>query len=385
MARNLGLVLALVIGQLARAAEPGNEIVHSIPSTPEHPRNSEGSFVTLKSGRILFYYSEFSGGASDFSSAQIVEIHSDDRGSHWSRPAVFAETGQNRNLMSVSLLRLASGKIALFVVVKKTGMDCRPYLWISRDEAATWSKPVPVLQAPGYFVLNNDRVIQTRSGRLIVPLAIRLVDEARMTAEDKAGADTLHWSVLWYYSDDEGATWRQSDTWWPMPVKSPSGLQEPGAVELADGSLLGWARTDQVAQYGFSSRDNGTTWSRPTPTELKSPCSPASIMRLPHSSALLAIYNDHSGRFPFPNDPNPYGGRSPLVAAISTDGGRTWPERRVIEADLSGSYCYTAMHWVGDDLLLAYSIRYPHQAHLGTLRIRRISPSWLPSPTRDHP
>jgi len=384
MAMKLVAVLALVTCPFVLTAEPGNEIVHSIPSTPAHPRNSEGSFVTLKSGRLLFYYSEFSGGASDFSSARIVEIHSDDQGSHWSQPVAFAETGANRNLMSVSMLRLASGKIALFVVVKKTGMNCRPYLWTSSDEATTWSKPVPVLKAPGYFVLNNDRVIQTRSGRLIVPLAIRLVDEAMMTADDKAGANTLHWSVLWYSSDDEGATWRQSDTWWSMPVKSPSGLQEPGVVELADGSLWGWARTDQGAQYGFSSRDDGATWTAPVPTELKSPCSPASIMR-PHSSTLLAIYNDHSGRFPFPKDANPYGARSPLVAAVSHDGGRTWPERREIEADLSGSYCYTAMHWVGDDLLVAYSIRYPHQAHLGTLRIRRISLSWLPNAAREHP
>jgi len=50
------------------------------PSTPEHPRNSEGAFVTLRSGRIEFYYSQFSSGFSDYSSAGIAEIHSDDQG-----------------------------------------------------------------------------------------------------------------------------------------------------------------------------------------------------------------------------------------------------------------------------------------------------------------
>ena len=30
-----------------------------------------------------------------------------------------------------------------------------------------------------------------------------------MTADDRAGANTLHWIDLWYTSDDEGRTWSQ--------------------------------------------------------------------------------------------------------------------------------------------------------------------------------
>ena len=73
--------------------------------------------------------------------------------------------------MSVSMLRLASGKIALFYLVKNSWIDCRPQMRVSVDEGATWSAPRRVLEAPGYFVLNNDRVIQTHSGRLLMPLA----------------------------------------------------------------------------------------------------------------------------------------------------------------------------------------------------------------------
>ncbi len=54
--------------------------------------------------------------------------------------------------------------------------------------------------------------------------------------------------------------------------------------------------------YIFRSADRGKTWTAPEPTSLKSPCSPASIKRLPGSSDLLAIYNDHSGDFPFPKN-----------------------------------------------------------------------------------
>lgn len=162
------LVLFLAFACVAHAE---SIITLNVDPTPEHPRNSEGSFATLKSGRILFCYSQFYGGAADESPARIVRIHSDDQGHTWSAPVtVVANTGGN-NVMSVSLLRLASGKLAMFYCIKNSWIDCRPHIRLSTDEGETWSEPRLIQQAPGYFVLNNDRVIQTAQGRLIVPLA----------------------------------------------------------------------------------------------------------------------------------------------------------------------------------------------------------------------
>jgi len=151
-------------------------------------------------------------------------------------------------------------------------------------------------------------------------------------------------------------------------VRSGSGLQEPGLVELEDGKLFGWARTDQGMQYGFASADAGRSWSPPTPTEMHSPNSPASIKRLPDSGKLLALFNDHSGRFPFTK-----GKRTPLVAAISSDGGRTWPQAKLIEGDPDGWYCYTAMSFVDNAVLLAYCAGDSKIGGLNRLRIRRLS------------
>lgn len=365
--KHLFIALALVL-----TAHAESVITLNLDPTKENPRNSEGSFATLASGRIIFCYSQFYGGAGDESPARIVRIHSDDQGRTWSSPVTVVENTAGNNVMSVSLLRLASGKLAMFYCIKNSWIDCRPHMRVSTDDGETWTEPKLVQQAPGYFVMNNDRVIQTSKGRIIIPLAFH---RSRGTDPHTSKSWDARAIATWIYSDDDGGTWTESSSWWAMPVRSGSGLQEPGVVELADGSLFSWCRTDQGAQYGFRSTDAGKTFSPPEPTELKSPNGPASIKRLPGSSDLLAIYNDHSGRFPFPPKK-----RNPFVAAISTDGGKTWPQRKLIEDDPDGLYHYTAIHFVGDAMLIGYCAGDSKVGALNRLRIRRITLDWLTQP-----
>ena len=51
--------------------------------------------------------------------------------------------------------------------------DCRPYARFSDDETRTWSEPIACIpeEDGGYYVLNNDRVVQLKSGRIILPVA----------------------------------------------------------------------------------------------------------------------------------------------------------------------------------------------------------------------
>ena len=369
------LALALLV-PLAAPGElpPANRVVLDIESSKQNPRNSEGAFVTLKSGRILFFYTQFYGGGGDASPARIVSISSDDDGQTWNRdPHVVVDNTGHQNVMSVSLLRLKSGGIALFYLIKNSLHDCRPWMQVSMDEAATWSAPKLVVDAPGYFVLNNDRVIQLSTGRLIAPVAFH---RARRSDPHDSHSFDPRSLAFWYLSDDEGQTWREADDWWALPVASRNGLQEPGVVELADGNVFSWARTDVGAQWGCVSTNAGLSWPPFTTTSLKSPLSPASIKRLPGSADLLAVFNDHSGAFPFPN-----GKRTPLVAAISSDGGATWPVRKVLENDPKGRYCYTAIHYVEGAVLLGYlDFRGNGAQGSNLLRIRRVGLGWLRAP-----
>ena len=76
---------------------------------------------------------------------------------------VVVENEGGMNVMSVSLLRLQNGEIALFYLRKNSTEDCIPMMRISKDEARTWSDPIPcITDRKGYFVLNNDRVVQLR-------------------------------------------------------------------------------------------------------------------------------------------------------------------------------------------------------------------------------
>ncbi len=387
------LLLFASLLALPLRADPENQVVLNIDATRDHPRNSEGAFLRLKSGRLEFYYSQFYGGENDFSASRIAEIHSDDEGRTWSGPSTVIENPpDNLNLMSVSVLRLASGKIALTYIVKKTEIDCRPYMRFSADEGATWSEPRVINPSPaGYIELCNDRVIQTWKGRLIVPLASYRVLRPQnngFTSVDTRGI------IMWYYSDDDGTNWIESPTWWTIPSLtadgklSANGLEEPGIVELADGSFFSWARSDQGMQYACRSAGGGNNgdqiFGAPEPTELKSPFAPANIKRLPNSGALLAVYDDHSGRFPFTADAKDnISGRTPLVTALSSDGGRTWPIRRVLEGNVKGAFSYPAIYFSDDHtVLIAYNAEesYGANSHLGVLRIRRIALSWIQRP-----
>jgi hypothetical protein len=368
------LALTLVSSATLLAAEQIGEVVLEYQPTPELPRNSEGSFVQLKSGRIIFYYSQFYSGNRDHSPARIAGIHSDDGGRTWSQPVTVLENTAKINLMSVSLLRLASGRIAFFYCAKEAVNECLPYVRFSGDEALTWSEPTRVVAASGTFNLNNDRVIQLTSGRLIAPTAFH---RSQSAGSSNTRTFDLRGINIWYLSDDEGKSWREADTWWALPAATKSGLQEPGVVELADGRLFSWSRTDQGSQYGTTSTDAGKTWTLPAPTALISPVSPASIKRLPGSPDLLAIYNDHSGRHPFPSKDR----RTPLVSAISKDGGLTWSPSKVLEDAPDGGFCYTAIHFVEDAVLLAYCAGDKAiGGNLTRLRMRRIPLAVLTAP-----
>lgn len=353
-------------------------VVLEIPPHPNNPRNSEGAFLALRDGRLLFAYSRFAGGGGDDASAAIVARVSADGGRTWSaedRPLIANEGAQN--VMSVSFLRLRDDTPALFYLVKNGLHDCRLRLRLSPDEGQTWDAPRLVIPAPGYFVVNNDRIIRLRTGRLLAPAAFHR--RKTETQTDFAGFDARGIFIC-FLSDDDGHTWRESRAWWALPLAHEMGLQEPGVVELRDGRLFAWCRTGVGAQFGLFSSDGGDTWTPPAPTAFRSPCSSLSLKRIPATGDLLAVWNDVSGRYPVPRPSVFNMGRTPLAAAISPDDGVTWGHCTLLEDDPERGFCYTALHCTEDrHVLLAYCAggRATGGHVLSALRITRVPLSVL--------
>lgn len=312
------------------------EDVLKLDTGPNNPRNSEGDFITLKDGRILFIYTHYTGtSADDHATAYLAGRYSSDKGKTWTKEdtKIIDQEGA-MNVMSVSLLRLQNGDIALFYLKKNSTFDCIPMMRMSKDEAKTWSDSKPcITDKEGYFVLNNNRVIQLKNGRLVLAVALH-----QSPGDQKFSNLGRLWS---YYSDDNGKIWKAS-----VEVANPEKIvtQEPGMVELKNGNILMFARTTAGVQYFSYSKDKGETWSDVEPGNLKSPCSPATIARIPSTGDLLVVWNDNGV------DQN----RTPLNIAVSKDDGKTWVNNKILENNPKGSYCYNAIHFTGNDVLLGY-------------------------------
>jgi len=357
-----------------------SEITLEVKHKRNNPRNSEGAFITLADGRIMFAYSRYYGSSwSDVATATISARFSSDGGKTWSkRDKLLVDNEGECNVMSPSLLRLKDGRIALFYLRTNNFHDCRMYMRTSGDEGKSWSESTQCINAPGYFVVNNDRVMRLANGRIVIPAAYhRPKLEANPSSWDAWDFRAI---TLFYYSDDEGLTWNESRDWWSLPVYSESGMQEPGVIELSDGHLYAWARTDTGKQWETESFDSAVTWSPPRPSPFHSPNASLSMKRLDARGDLLAIWNDYSPHWALAKpvvgngfSKNSSWGRTPLVLALSDDEGKSWKRKKLIEDDPRRGFCYTAIHSVDDAVLLAYCCGGVKSGVLQDLCIRRIT------------
>ena len=111
----------VVVGLMTTVYAAGPVLTLDLPPKADNPRNTEGSFVGLKDGCLLYAYSKFTGGSSDHATAHIAARYSADGGFTWSaEDVVLAANDAGMNVMSVSFLRLRSGEIALFTVRKNS-------------------------------------------------------------------------------------------------------------------------------------------------------------------------------------------------------------------------------------------------------------------------
>src|SRR4051812_1519442 len=78
------IVVALVLPARASAAEPNAvERIPLLMHSADVARRSEGDFVQLRDGRIVFIYTKFTGGRGDGADAHLASRESRDGGHTW--------------------------------------------------------------------------------------------------------------------------------------------------------------------------------------------------------------------------------------------------------------------------------------------------------------
>lgn len=300
------------------------EVLHQtiVPIGPENPRNSEAAIIPLKDGTLLLGWTEFyAGSGADHGPARLSGKHSKDGGLTWGEKFTLVENDGGQNVMEVNFLRTKNGGIHLFYCQKNSeSEDCRVMLRTSTDEGRTWSDALQISPDNKYTGLTNGRSLRLKSGRILL--------------EAWEGNDSYC-----YISDDDGASWRESQR-----VRPGDGCWEPAAIELKDGRVLMFMRTGLGGQYQSFSSDGGETWTEPAPSALTGTAAPVAITRVPTTGDLLAVWNHNPGASK----------RNPFTSAISKDEGETWEHIRNIEDAPEGGWAYPAITWVDEKALLTY-------------------------------
>jgi hypothetical protein len=305
------------------------------------------TFVELAAGRILHC------GGSTFTT-------SDDGGLTWSKPYPGTDpAGKPVGGSCASLVRLGGSAIGLAALVQDTSSpaieerfwNSHLVFWRSEDGGKTWSAPVR-MTSPGLpsFAL-QDVFLRTTSGRIVLPVYTAFGQkigpdnqsipyEGRLVKNQWIGTgahfrDARFMATYVVYSDDDGRTWRRNkDELLYILHDWSTGFDragEPSVAEVAPGRLLLILRTSLGRLYEAWSKDNGETWTRPTPTALAATETPAQIRRLPNGH-LLMVWNQESAE-----EVKRGYNRTRVSAAISRNGGSVWEFFQNVSSLLPGT------------------------------------------------
>lgn len=346
------------------------KLVWDLAPQKGNARNSEGSFIRMDDGRILFAYSRFTGDNwHDEKPSDIAVVFSSDEGETWSEPAIAARAAEFgvQNVMSVSVVRQLDGAIGIYYLIKENDGCSTIGRTITRDGVHFATERCVCTIARAYYVFNNDRFERLRDGRLCVPAA-RNFNDPVVSYDDLSVCVCL-------VSEDDGKTFTATPPRVTIPVlrKGDVGMQEPGIWERKDGTIWMWARTSAGFQYECFSHDTMLSFTPPQPSVFTSPTSPLEITEDPATGVLYAAYNP-SPNFNGKPQSKAGWGRTPLVLRKSSDEGRTWGPMTVVEHDDDRGFCYPSMFFTADNALLCAYCRggSQDQACLARLGIMKI-------------
>jgi predicted neuraminidase len=284
-----------------------------IPGRYKHP----ASVTELDNGDLyLVYY----GGSGEYAADAAVFGARRRKGeSKWSKAEAVTPKPKSPEGNAV-VWQGPDGLVWLFSVIRPgaTWSTSRIIVRISRDGAQTWEQPTPLTSEAGTMV--RAKPIALKDGDYLLPIYHETGNDP-----ERVGADT---TSLFLRYDSKSKRWSESNR-----IRSRLGNLQPAVAQLTDNLLVCYCRRGgdyKPRTDGYlvrsESRDGGRTWSLGSDSSFPNPNAAVDFLRL-QNGHLLLVYNDSMSR------------RTPLTAAISTDGDKSYPHRRNL-AEGPGDFAY---------------------------------------------
>ncbi|MCC6861604.1 MAG: exo-alpha-sialidase [Bryobacterales bacterium] len=212
----------------------------------------------------------------------------------------------------------------------------------SADNGNSWSQPKEIFIPRQYTPGKQHNGIRLRDGTYAMGISWDLWAEKGMAARTEGemnlasglllSTDGEHWTL-------HGNLYAQSDD--KVRPGFTNGLCEPSLVQLSDGEILVFLRSGGPHHYEARSRDGGHTWTSPVPGSLTGSNTPTALWRNEKKpDEIVAVWNS-----------NPLN-RWPLVAALSSNGGRSWTAPRIL-ANPGRQVSYPGLTQLPDGVLVA--------------------------------
>ena len=334
------------------------------PGSLETPRNVESVILPFDDGRLYLVYT--AGERADHIEGGMPEGEirlrgkwSNDQGESWSEPFLVRECLGAPNAMEASLVRLSGGRVLMSYMQRDTYVNggdsfgkMYPMFTFSNDQCQSWSDPARMTGSESQYFTTNDRFITLGTGRILLPVVM---------APDMT-------SIHVWISDDDGMAWRKSEG----SLQAPDGVRYsyPIVVDLADGNVALLLQNSTGQLHLAHSSDGGDTWSLRS-QDGPAPCpATCNASRLPDSSDLLLIWNNHPQR-------------TNLTSAISRDNGLTWTNYRLLEAQQSWPvlhrFAFPSISFLNGKAHMTWYERRPHPetGAVFDLIYRRLPISWF--------
>jgi len=295
------------------------------PEVPTGPYKHPASLTELRNGDLyLAYY----GGEGEYATdTGVFGARLRKGSSRWSVPARIAHD-PFRSLGNPVVWQAPDGLVWLFYVVRwgDTWSTSRIQGKVSRDGCKTWSDSFVVSELEGMMVRGKPIVLA--NGDYLLPVYHETGNDP-----ERVGADSTSRLLRW---DSRKREWMPSGQ-----IRSVKGNLQPSVAEVSPGSLIAFCRraggyepvTDGYIVRSHS-EDGGRTWAEGTDSGFPNPNAAVDLLKLADGHLVL-VYNDSMNE------------RTPLTAALSLDGGKTWPYRRNI-ASGPGDKAYPFAIQTGD-------------------------------------